>query len=177
MHELERGGSIERRIHRIAGPLQAAAQEIRDPLFIFDYQDSHILQLNAGGRRGGRWTKLKTMQSPHVFVVAPLDPEGQQVQEALRYALEENGFAVVRYSDAIHPGAIRAASVLDGIREADLIVVDVSGLNPNVLYELGFAHALRKRTILLVSIKSGTGLPSDLAGFQYICTIPRICAL
>jgi hypothetical protein len=149
--------------------LQAAAQEIRDPLFIFDYQDSHFLQLNAGGRRGGERAKLKAMQTPSVFVVAPLDPEGQQVKDVVRLALEENGFTAVPYDDAIPPGALRAASVFDAIRAANLVVGDVGRLDPNVLYELGFAGALRKPTIVLFSLKSGASLPSDLVGFH--CTL------
>jgi predicted nucleotide-binding protein len=53
-----------------------------------------------------------------------------------------------------------------------LIIADVSQQNPNVFYELGFAHALRKPTILLFNSKSGSGLPSDLDGLQYIAYDP-----
>ena len=36
------------------------------------------------------------------------------------------------------------------------------------MYELGFAHALRKPTILLIDFKSSDSqLPADLAGFEY----------
>jgi len=112
------------------------------------------------------------MQSPRMFVVAPFDPEGQQVKDVVRLALEENGFAAVPYDDAIPPGALRAASVFDGIREADLVVADVSGHKPNVLFELGFARGLRKPTILLFSLKSGASLPSDLVGFHWILYDP-----
>jgi len=59
-------------------------------------------------------------------------------------------------------------NILESIREADLIIADVSHQNPNVLYETGFAHALRKPTILLFDVKSGSRLPSDLDGLQYI---------
>jgi predicted nucleotide-binding protein len=48
------------------------------------------------------------------------------------------------------------------------IVVDVTRQNPNVFYELGFAHALRKPTILLASAAEKRALPSDLDGFQFI---------
>jgi nucleoside 2-deoxyribosyltransferase len=106
------------------------------------------------------------MQSPKVFIVGTLDPDWSGVRDAVMGALEENGL-VARYSHAIRPGAERAASVLDGIRRADLIIADVSGSNSNVLFELGFAQALQKPTILLYSIKSGPGLPGDLAGFEY----------
>jgi hypothetical protein len=38
----------------------------------------------------------------------------------VRVALQESGFAGVPFDDAIPPGALRAASVFNGIREADL---------------------------------------------------------
>jgi nucleoside 2-deoxyribosyltransferase len=79
---------------------------------------------------------------------------------------------VVQKVGTIRPGAELASSVLDGIREADLIIADVSRPNPNVFYEMGFAHALRKPTILLFDIKSGSSLPSDLAGLEYIAYDP-----
>src|SRR5207249_4275949 len=42
MNEFEGGGSIGSGTHRIAGALQSAAQEIGDPLFILDDQDTHL---------------------------------------------------------------------------------------------------------------------------------------
>jgi nucleoside 2-deoxyribosyltransferase len=108
------------------------------------------------------------MLPPQVSVIAPFDPEGRRVQDTVRRAVEEAGFRVVQYRDAIRPGAELASSILDSIRQADLIIADVSHQNPNVLYEIGFAHALRKPTILLFNIKSDYSLPSDLAGLQYI---------
>ena len=112
------------------------------------------------------------MQSPHVFVIAPFDPEGRRVQDIVGRAIQETGLRVVQHSDTIRPGAELTSTILEAIRGADLIIADVSRQNPNVLYEVGFAHALRKPTILLISTKSGSGLPSDLAGLQYIMYDP-----
>ena len=58
--------------------------------------------------------------------------------------------------------------ILDRIRQADLIVAEVSRQDSDVMYELGFAHAFRKPTILLIDFNSGESkLPADLAGFEY----------
>jgi hypothetical protein len=108
------------------------------------------------------------MQLPEVFVIAPLDPEGQRVQDTVRRAVQEAGLTVVHHRHALHPGAEMTSSILDSIRRADLIIADVSRQNPNVLYEIGFAHALRKPTILLFDTASEYKLPSDLAGLEYI---------
>src|SRR6266513_1042557 len=112
------------------------------------------------------------MESPHVFVIAPFDPEGRRVEDIVRRAIQETGWRVVQHGDATRPGAELTTNILDAIRGADLIIADVSRQNPNVLYELGFAHALRKPTILLYNIKSGSSFPSDFDGLQYITYDP-----
>ncbi len=48
----------------------------------------------------------------------------------------------------------------------DLIVADVSSANPNVLYELGYAHALRKPTLLLVNSVHTGNIPIDISSYQ-----------
>ena len=101
-------------------------------------------------------------------MIAAFDPGGQVIRDAVRRAVEEAGLRVVQYRDAIRPGAELTSIILDGIRRADLIIADVSRENPNVLYEIGFAHALRKPTILLFDTKSNERLPSDLAGLEFI---------
>lgn len=64
-----------------------------------------------------------------------------------------------------------SASVQDGIKSADFIIADLTGNDPNVMYELGFAHALRKPVLHIVSIKQ-TQIPNDLAGYIYITYDP-----
>lgn len=108
------------------------------------------------------------MQPPQVFVIAPFDAEGRRVRDTVQRAIQDAGFGVFQYRDDLFPGAQLAASVLDGIRRADLVIADLSRQNPNALYELGYAHALRQRTILLHDGKPGQKLPSDLAGLDYI---------
>ena len=64
-----------------------------------------------------------------------------------------------------------ASAISDAIHAADLLVVDLSTENPNIIYELGFAHALRKPTIILAS-RASSSIPSDLAGFSYLLYDP-----
>jgi hypothetical protein len=101
------------------------------------------------------------------LVITPLDPQGQIVRETVVDALEEIGVGTFRL-DNLSPGARWADAISRAIQAADLIFVDITHHNPNILYELGYAHALRKRTIILVNAQSGTLLPSDLQGFFYI---------
>jgi nucleoside 2-deoxyribosyltransferase len=91
----------------------------------------------------------------------------------VRQALADAGIETVSMMDDIFdPGAMWASAISDAIHAADLIVVDLSHANPNVMYELGFAHALRKPTVLLASRDSGSKIPSDLAGLSTLLYDP-----
>jgi hypothetical protein len=60
-----------------------------------------------------------------------------------------------------------------GIRIADLVVADLTNHNPNVFYDLGIAHALGKRSLLLR--QTGTELPFDVRyheAFDYVGATP-----
>lgn len=51
------------------------------------------------------------------------------------------------------------------IYNADVILADLSGLNPNVMYELGIAHSLNKKTIVITRDDLET-LPFDLKQYR-----------
>jgi len=51
-----------------------------------------------------------------------------------------------------------------GIQEAEIVLADLTGRSPNVLYELGLAHVIGKRVILLTM--DPNDVPTDLA--QYV---------
>ena len=55
--------------------------------------------------------------------------------------------------------------VYEGIVRARLVVAECTGRNPNVLYELGMAHTLGKRTALLS--QNEADIPFDLRRFRF----------
>jgi hypothetical protein len=56
--------------------------------------------------------------------------------------------------------------VWDGICAAKLIIADCTENNPNVFYEIGIAHTVGKKVILIT--RSETEIPSDIKHFDYI---------
>ena len=54
--------------------------------------------------------------------------------------------------------------IVTGIGKADVIIADVTGLNPNVFYELGLCHALDKKVILITQDISE--LPFDIRPYR-----------
>lgn len=55
-------------------------------------------------------------------------------------------------------------SIYRSIKDADLILVDLTGSNPNVLYELGVAHSMGKRVILVAD--SIASVPFDIVNYR-----------
>ncbi len=75
-------------------------------------------------------------------------------------ALQRLGFRVIPPSaagaDVIH------AEIIRNLEQADLVLCDLSSLNPNVFFELGIRTAL-DRPVVLVKDSDTAGLPFDLA--------------
>ena len=58
--------------------------------------------------------------------------------------------------------------MLDALSSADVVVADVTGLRPNVVYEIGYAHGQRKPVILIGRPESLQTLPSYLRAYQVL---------
>jgi hypothetical protein len=109
------------------------------------------------------------------FLISPIGDSGtderrdadQVLRHLVRGALEPYGFLVLRGDQDTNPGLI-TPRILTSIAEADLIVADLSRLNPNVFYELAVAHALQKPIVHLQT--EGESLPFDI---QNLRRIPR----
>ena len=54
--------------------------------------------------------------------------------------------------------------IVEGIYSADIIIADLTGLNPNVFYELGLAHAMNKNVIIIT--QNISELPFDIKSYR-----------
>src|SRR6266852_297673 len=72
-------------------------------------------------------------------------------------AATDAGLMPVR-SDEPEFGTIVHKSVLEAVIGCDLFIADLTTTNPNVMYELGIRHALRRGATVLLS-SSATRLP------------------
>ncbi len=114
------------------------------------------------------------------FVISPIgaadSPERRHADMTLnaiiRPALAEIGIAfgdVKRGDESIETGMITDHLITE-ILESDLIVADLSFLNPNVFYELGIAHTAEKPVIHIASHE--TKLPFDNLGHRTVMFDP-----
>src|SRR4051812_13418482 len=97
------------------------------------------------------------MRPKSCFMVMPIKKENSDehrhyralYEQFLKPVLESLDYEVTR-ADEVHKGGAVTKDVIVRLSEADLVIADITGLNPNVFYELGVRHSLRGRGTVIV---------------------------
>ncbi len=111
------------------------------------------------------------------FVIMPFgikkDVDGCEVDfnyvyhELIYKAVSELGVDCERCDEIIDTGSIHK-KMFRGIFDADVSVVDITSLNPNVFYELGVRHALHKYATLVIRRNSNAPIPFNINGLTIV---------
>src|SRR3954454_10194145 len=96
-----------------------------------------------------------------VFVLMPFDVDFDDIYKlGIKGAVSEfQDLLAERVDEQIYREGI-LERIYRQIEVADIIVADMSGQNPNVFYEVGYAHAKQKLCILLTA--TADDIPFDL---------------
>ena len=95
----------------------------------------------------------------------PFANEFDQVYEAIRIACSSLNLKTLRVDEIYGPNKI-VDDIFSTIVQSQLVISDLTGRNPNVLYETGLAHAQGRDVIGIV--QNGDDVPFDLKQFRYI---------
>jgi len=142
---------IARRITR--PPYQFPIVEKRD-ILSGDYNDL-FYQIE----RALPWSKRPI----RCFVIMPFHASFDDIYTEIRNTLETLGVECMRADKDFQAGHI-PTRIRKHLRHNTFVIADLTGQRPNVLYELGYAHALKRPTILLC--QDYKDLPQDLRTFQ-----------
>jgi len=110
--------------------------------------------------------KERKAKSPEIFAVMPFTSEFDDVYFlGIHEVVTSLGYSCKRVDEIEFVGDI-ISKIYESIKNARLIIGEVSLQNANVYYELGYAHALKKPVILLT--KDLSSAPFDLRGHNHI---------
>lgn len=99
-----------------------------------------------------------------VFVVMQFsEPYQQLYSEVIKPVTKDFDLEAYHVGEVFGPGVI-LQDISEGIIESKIVIAEVTPANQNVFYELGYAHALGKPTILLA--ERGKQLPFDITGYR-----------
>jgi hypothetical protein len=105
------------------------------------------------------------------FVVMPFHSLFEsEYNRVIRPAIEEVGLVCVR-GDEIYKEQSIVQDIWRSIRSARVIVAELTNRNPNVMYEIGLAHALSKPIIFLT--RNQEDVPFDLRSLRYLFYDPN----
>lgn len=104
------------------------------------------------------------------FVIGPIGEDGsderKNADRLLEYIIRPSvpeSYKVTRADEMTEPGII-TQQIIDSIRNSDLIIADLHGVNPNVMYELSIAHVIKIPTILIYG--EDDFRPFDIGGLR-----------
>jgi hypothetical protein len=101
------------------------------------------------------------------FVMMPFAaPLGEYYAKIYEPAIEKAGLKAVRADDDIFGTGKIIDQIWNGINAAKVLIAELTARNPNVYYELGLAHALKKPVVLVCSNEQD--VPFDLKHIRVI---------
>jgi hypothetical protein len=152
-----------------------SGQDLRmlvDDVPVLQHLLSHPLEgrqvgLIAAGNQDVSFTDFDVSSGrPRAFVVMQFaEPYDTFYREVIQKLAEAAGFEVFRIDEKAGPGVI-FQDIQREIEQAEIVVAEITPSNPNVFYELGYAHALGKPTILLA--QRGAELPFDIKSSRVV---------
>lgn len=112
-----------------------------------------------------------------IFLACPIGEEGTEARKlsdtVLVHLLHEtvardprlSDVEIIRADKLARPGKI-TSQIMELVLTADVLVADLTSLNPNVMYELGLRQASKQTTVLIA--RKGTNLPFDLMQYRTV---------
>lgn len=138
---------------------------LRNNINIFDYS-------KTDGRKWYAFQLLHTATpavnrtNKTVFVIMPFNEKFNDVYNlGIKSSLEQEGFVCIRADENIEDEKI-FENIIESIKNADVMIADITGNNPNVFYELGYSHAINKKVIIITQDRGKT--PFDIYGIRNI---------
>ena len=103
------------------------------------------------------------------FVIMPFAPSFDEVYDTIQEALEgpKLNFKCAR-ADELKGGGHIIEDILREIAEAEIVIADLTGRNPNVFYELGIVQMVKDVEKVILLSQDSESIPFDVKAFRCI---------
>jgi hypothetical protein len=133
-----------------------------------------VLPFTLPGGQVGLWNRGKanatirdyrvSADAPSAFVAMQFSPPYNELfADVIKPICAEFGVQAQRSDETFTQGLI-IADIIEQINASKIVIADITPENSNVFYEVGYAHAYRKPTILIA--EKGRRLPFDVSAFR-----------
>lgn len=112
--------------------------------------------------------KSKKEQGKKCFIITPIGDSASDtfrmakgvIESVIKPVLTQNGYDDIKPSYEINQSGMINTQIINRIIDDDLVIANLTGNNPNVMYELCLRHVTAKPIIHIC--QSGTTLPFDI---------------
>lgn len=106
------------------------------------------------------------IEKKRCFFIMPFSEDFDIVYGELKSLLGRDGYTCTRVDEIA--GSIPIINkILTELLKAQFIIVDLTGCNPNVFYELGVAHTFKDAENIFLLKQKGTTIPFDITHLTY----------
>jgi hypothetical protein len=168
----EMRASYENQIAKLVMDMTATQERWRDANHLLlsgqtlqSRRDPHDLYLTGFLRDMGLTEKDIVIEPKLIFVLTPFSDEEQHTYEAIKNVCNRNGLRCARGDEEFTRGDILSQIIRIMVR-ARVVIANIGTRNPNVMYELGIAQAIRKQTILIS--KSLADMPFEIKNMRIV---------
>jgi len=145
---------------------QAVAKATPDLVSDVKDKDTQLKSLHALLKAEEPTQKEKKHNTPHLFTIIPFSSDMDDVYYlGIHETAKALGCTCEKVDQIEFVGPI-IDKIYDSIKNSRIVLAELSTPNVNVYYELGYAHALGKPTILIT--KDISASPFDIRGYNHI---------
>ena len=104
------------------------------------------------------------------FPSMPSDREGIIEKSIKQINSQENiyNFKITSWTNIKKTSSRIISNILECIEKSDVLIGDISGLNPNVLFEIGYAFGAKKKLLLFIQGSSSSERQRDMSNIEII---------
>ena len=110
--------------------------------------------------------QISSVQAKAFVIMQFTPPYNELYSDVIVPVCKDLGLIPIRADEMSGPGLI-ITDIAREIMEARVIIADITPANPNVYYEVGYAHAIGK-PVILIAEKPPSQLPFDVSGFRVL---------
>lgn len=125
-----------------------------------------LVYITNGEYKNFKESIIASLQSKTVFIICEFgnDEINHNYEFVIKPLIEKYALEPIRIDFLSHTGHI-TEKILEVIRNSHFVIADLTGEKQNCYYELGYAHALGKRAIILA--KEGTKRHFDISTYKW----------
>lgn len=128
-------------------------------------------KISSGENQNGKKTRVKCSKIDEnlCFVLMPFDEKFDGIYDLIKEELDNFNLNIIRADDINEPGTV-IDDICNNIKNSKFLIAELTDLNPNVFYEVGYADALDKNIILIIqkSQNDSEKFPFDVSGKRMI---------